>query len=169
MIASAASRREEWGRGKGCCCLYTDSPMPGPSSSVLTWSRIADTAIQCSSENHYWLFTLSSMSYLQTLHCQIYFVLQVLTMFLPLILLMILPKLINTQDPEMQRVCSSLTLHLEHSVGLLWHTQQPWLGGLQGQGLLGWLHQWSQGQHWPTNWMTSINWTSGEYEEEKED
>jgi len=59
------------------------------------------------------------MSYLQTLHCQIYFVLQVLTMFLPLILLMILPKLINTQDPEMQRVCSSLTLHLEHSVGLL--------------------------------------------------
>jgi len=37
-------------------------------------------------------------------------------MFLPLILLMILPKLINTQDPEMQRVCNSMTLHLEHSV-----------------------------------------------------
>jgi len=38
--------------------------------------------------------------------------LQVLTMFLPLILLMILPKLINTQDPEMQRVCVDLALLL---------------------------------------------------------
>jgi len=39
--------------------------------------------------------------------------LQVLTMFLPLILLMILPKLINTQDPEMQRVCGNVVLILE--------------------------------------------------------
>ena len=42
----------------------------------------------------------------------IVFMLQVLTMFLPLILLMILPKLINTQDPEMQRV-SSVTWHID--------------------------------------------------------
>jgi len=43
-------------------------------------------------------------------------------MFLPLILLMILPKLINTQDPEMQRVCNNVTLHLKCLFVYLFHS-----------------------------------------------